>query len=170
MRGVTLYVGTTGTGKTHAALEDLKRIGMPIAVLDLGGSALLMDTPRSKRGNRKRPRWERFSPETKEEYDKVLRDLFRRGNTAILIDDAAALPSQELSKLCRLWRPRNLRVLMTTQHISGDISQAVMACDPLIYAFRTTSPRSLEWLEKWHGVDPAEVHALELGEALELSF
>lgn len=168
MRGVTLYVGTTGAGKTYAALEDLRTIPMRRVILDLGGSRLLSDIPE---GSRKGPESEsRLMPESAEQLDAEFQKVYREGNAALLVDDSSALPAPGLGKLCRLWRPRNLRILITTQHISGDIAQAIQACDPLIYVFRTTSPRSLEWLEKWHGVDPQEVRSLETGEALEVSF
>lgn len=166
MRGVNLYIGTTGTGKTHAALEDLRTYSQPerkVTILDLGGSPLLRDLTQF-------PTWTRYVPETVEEYDRVLDRAYREGNQSILIDDGAALPSRNLPKLCRLWRARNLRILITTQHVSGDIDQAVMACDPLIFAFRTTSPRSLEWLRKWHGIEAWEIGDLELGDAIEISF
>lgn len=169
MRGVTLYVGTTGTGKTHAALADLRETRLRQVVADLGGSSLLAELPMRGAGQ---PGLlgGRYQPETSGDLDALLDRCYRAGNVALLVDDAAALRSKELPRLCRLWRPRNLRILITTQHISGDVEQAIMACDPLIFAFRTTSPRSLEWLEKWHGVQPEEVAALGMGEALELSF
>lgn len=169
MRGVTLYVGTTGTGKTYAALQEMRRLNMPRVILDLGGSSLLAEIPRgaSLRGPLTERRW---TPEKASELEALLDACYRRGNLAILVDDAAALPSKELGRLCRLWRPRNLRILITTQHVSGDVSQAVLACDPLIVAFRTTSPRSLEWLREHFQLEAEEIAGLGLGEAVELSF
>lgn len=169
MHGVNLYIGTTGTGKTFAALEDLRQLKMPRAILDLGGSALLARIPRavSPKALREEGRW---TPETADELEAILDGLYKRGNVAVLVDDAAALRAPMLGKLCRLWRARNLRLFITTQHVSGDVEQAIMACDPLIHAFRTTSPRSLEWLQKWHRVEPEEVARLGVGEALELCF
>lgn len=165
MRGVNLYIGTTGTGKTHAALEDIRAFSphKMVTILDLGGSPLVRDLASI-------PIARKFTPETASEYDRILERVYQEGNQTVLIDDAAALPSKVLPKLCRLWRARNLRILLTTQHVSGDIDQAVMACDPLIFAFRTTSPRSLEWLQRWHNVYPDEIGELELGDAIELSF
>jgi hypothetical protein len=75
-----------------------------------------------------------------------------------------------LAKLCRLWRPRNLRILLTTQHINGDVDQAIQACDPLIYAFRTTSATSLDYFWKRHRITAEELNSQGIGEALELSF
>ncbi len=169
MHGVNLYIGTTGTGKTFAALEDLRQLQMPRAILDLGGSALLAKIPKaaSPKVLREEGRW---TPETAEELEAILDALYKRGNVAILVDDAAALRAPLIGKLCRLWRARNLRLFITTQHVSGDIEQAIMACDPLIHAFRTTSPRSLEWLKKWHELEASEVAQLGMGEALELTF
>jgi hypothetical protein len=180
MRGVTLYVGTTGTGKTHAALDDLRTVEMDRIVLDLGGSALLSEIPTAKDSSRGASEF-RLTPDSAEELDRELQRIYRRGNAAILVDDSSALPTKVLPKLCRLWRPRNLRILITTQHISGDIAQAIQACDPLIYAFRTTSTASLEWLRQWHGVTPEDMKALPMpvrqpdgtwkpGDALEISF
>lgn len=170
MHGITLYVGTTGTGKTHAALEDLRRQPQRKAILDLGGSALLRSIPVTGASRRGLPELARWTPESADELDAVLLRLYREGNCAILVDDMAALPSRELPKLCRLWRARNLRLLLTTQHVSGDIGQRIMACNPLIYAYKTTSPASLDWLEEWHGVEPEELSVLALGECLELAF
>jgi hypothetical protein len=170
LHGVTLYVGAPGTGKTHAALADLRNLKMPTAILDLGGSMLLQSVPLGASPPGSFATERRWTPETADELDALLIAFYKRGNVALLVDDSTAVPSRELSKLCRLWRPRNLRIMLTTQHISGDVSQAIQACDPLIYVYRTTSTRSLEWLKRWHGIEPEEVADLKLGEALEVAF
>ena len=167
-----MYVGTTGTGKTHAALADLRAQPLPRVFLDLGCSKLLESVPQAAPASRKAlPAESRWVPETVEELEAVLENLYKRGNVAILIDDCAALRSPRmLAKACRLWRPRNLRIALTTQHISGDIDQAVMACDPLIFAYRCTSPTSIDWLWDRFRITPEENAALPLGESFELSF
>jgi hypothetical protein len=175
MRGVTLYVGAPGTGKTHAALEDLRTWEGERWVMDLGGSKLLESIPKGPTGAGaglagRFVREQRWTPETPDELDARLRLAYRRGNLALLVDDVAALPSKEVGRLCRLWRPRNIRLLLTTQHVSADVGQVVLACDPTIFAFRTTSPASLDWLWQWHRVTPDELAGLKCGEALELTF
>jgi len=90
----------------------------------------------------------------------------RGGKNAVLLVDEASLwlsnrrCSEELLRVLRTTQHCRSRVLLTTQHFSGDIPQAALACAPDLFLFRTTSPRAIETLSKHFDVNAGQVRNL----------
>jgi hypothetical protein len=89
----------------------------------------------------------------------------------LVIDECAPWANNKtFHNLCRVWRHRNVTLFITTQKIGRDIEQTILACDPTMYVFRLTNPRSLEWVERWHRIPENELRQLEVGQYFMVSF
>lgn len=69
----------------------------------------------------------------------------------------------ETSRLMRVWQHSDISVHLTSQRLE-DIHQDAIACTTKLYAFRTTSPRTLERLQKDFGFNPEEIKVLQRGD------
>ena len=113
----------------------------------------------------------RIIPEDQLEFDSLIRAVDRRGNVVLFIDEVSSwATNREMQRLIRVWRHRKVSILLTTQLVGRDLEQAVQACNPVIYAFRTTAPRTLEWFEKWHRIPHETLRGLNVGEYIRVQF
>lgn len=185
--GLSVYIGTTGTGKTHKALRDalslaaVKRQGL--LIIDSRGAENLATLELSKINSNWRERLYhegriiRIVPETESDFEVAIKTVEKNGNCILFIDEVSTWASNpNLQNLCRVWRHRKVSIFLTTQKIGMDIQQGILACDPVLFVFRTTAPTSLEWLEKWHRIPADTLRNLRMpagdkgGEYFELSF
>jgi len=173
--GIHVYLGTTGIGKTYKALEDLRglhRKGWRCVVIDsarvenfskLERCETLEAVVRRTWGGGK-PCFVAWTPEDTDEFDAFMQAALETGDVAILVDEVSFWSGKNgtriLPKLCRVWRHSRVRLLITCQHVGSDLTQTLLACNPRIFIFRCTAPRSLEWVEKWHGIPLAEARAI----------
>jgi hypothetical protein len=180
-RGVAVYVGAPRTGKTTRALADARAagraLGWPVLVLDLAGA--VGRPPGFQRAANARAVLLRllrereavvWCPDDMDEATALLRALLaaRPARVVLLVDEwsflfghtgHAGAPVRPLVALCRTWRHAQVRVLATTQHLSGDIPAAIWSCAPAWYVHRTTGPHSLQAAVRL-GIDPEAVRGL----------
>jgi DNA helicase HerA-like ATPase len=179
--GLHVYIGTTGSGKTHKAIRDAielagtKRLG--VLVIDSRGANNLREIQELRPG---KELWEqvwnygsirRVVPRDETEFDEIIRRVDQTGQLILVIDECAPWANNKtFHNLCRVWRHRNVTLFITTQKIGRDIEQTILACDPTMYVFRLTNPRSLEWVERWHRIPENELRQLEVGQYFMVSF
>jgi hypothetical protein len=65
-----------------------------------------------------------------------------------------------LERLLRIYRHCDVTIQATTQHFSGDVSQAALSCSPRLFVFRTASTAALDALERHFQLDRATVQGL----------
>lgn len=100
----------------------------------------------------------------------LLRACRQAGHVILLVDASVYLFSARSAvntpvlELLRGHRHAPAWCLFTTQHFSGDIPQALLACSPTLFVFRTAQPAVLDRLEADYGLDPAAVVSLPQGE------
>lgn len=173
--GIHVYIGTTGTGKTHLAIrhaiELARSKSLGVLVIDSRGAQNLKEIPLYREGKDlysdlfNYGKIVRVVPENADEFDRIMKTLDRVGNAVVLIDEVSEWATNlTFNKLCRVWRHRTISFFITTQKIGRDVEQTVLACDPNIYIFRLTNPRSLEWVERWHRLSEAQIKALQVGQ------
>ena len=73
-----------------------------------------------------------------------------------------------LVRMMRSWRHVPANLLLTSQHLTGDVPQAVFSCAPRIFLFRSTALPVLKRLEEHFSLDRGKVRTLEQFEYLEL--
>jgi len=179
--GLNVYIGTTGTGKTHKAIRDAielagqKRLG--VLVIDSRGAENLREIPEFRPGLElyetvyHKGGIARVVPKDEIEFDAIMGVVDRTGRVILMIDEVAAwATSKTLQNLCRVWRHKQVSIFLTTQKIGRDIEQTILACDPQLYLFRVTNPRTLEWCERWHRVTEQRLRALKVGEYYKVTF
>jgi len=179
--GLHIYLGTTGAGKTHKAFEDLKdyhaRTKLGCVVIDSGRAKNFRAFPHEPTlqavvqavwAEKKLAYW---TPRDLDELERFLSASEKAGGIAFLIDEIGFWPgTRELPRVCRVWRHAEVTILVTAQHVGKDLGQVLLGCNPTIYVFRTTAPRSLEWLEDWHELDQQAVRAQSTGVYIEKRF
>lgn len=182
--GIAWYVGAPGTGKTTLALEhagELSRAtGWPVLVLDSTRARQFAGYPHAANVDAAIARLYGqarghavYSPEDVADVEALCRALRAGGRVVLLLDESAFwLSSQagrggELLRLMRGWRHADVRVLLTTQHLSGDVPQEAWACAPRVYVFRQASPAAWALLEKRFQLAPELVRELRVGEFVE---
>lgn len=189
--GICVYVGTTGSGKTYLAWKHLKRLRrrarVPCLLIDSAGAENFQGEPHAKglaevaaQLNDPNKGIVYWTPENVLEVDalfSVLLRLAKEGKATpigIMIDEVSFWTvesrSKELRKLCRLWRHVKVTLLITSQHVSGDLGQVMLACNPLLFLFKTTAPASLKWIEDNHAVTAEEVRAIPERSWVEVRF
>lgn len=168
-KGIGVFVGTTGTGKTYLAWKLLKRLRrrrhIPCLLIDSAGAENFRSEPHARtlqevafQLNDPEKGIVYWTPENVLEVDAFIAQLLllaKQGKgvpIGIMIDEVSFWTvesrSKELRKLCRLWRHVEATLFITSQHVSGDLGQVMLACNPLLFLFQTTSPTSVEWIEK----------------------
>jgi ABC-type taurine transport system ATPase subunit len=114
----------------------------------------------------------RLVPRDREDVEAVARAVIAGRDCNLLVDEAAFWVSAHkgrdsaLLRLLRAWRHARASVLLTTQHLTGDVSQSALSCAPVLFVFRCTSPAVLDRLERDFGVDRRRVAALPRGRFL----
>lgn len=172
--GIHVYLGTTGVGKTFKALaealETSRVTGLSLIVVDSGGAMNFEQLPHSKSlVDVVRSAWGTpgsltvWTPPDDEgkAFDGLMKACQDAGHVILLVDEISFWAhSTRFRTLCRVWRHSHVTLLVTCQNVGTDLAQGLLACNPTLYLFRTTAPRSLEWVLRWHGIDPDEVRAL----------
>lgn len=184
--GLHVYIGTTGTGKTHKAIRDALALSQELKrgllVIDSRGAENLKEIPSfgvfpgSLQKNLplfdhvySQGKVARVVPNNQEEFDLLMKAADRIGNFVIMIDEISSWAANTtFQDLCRVWRHRKISFFLTTQKVGRDVQQTVLACDPTIWAFRVTNPTSLEWFEKYAHVAPETLKGLQVGQFLEI--
>jgi hypothetical protein len=172
--GLYAYVGTTQIGKTYKAIEMLREYHeqskLGALVLDLGGAKNFRSWPHAKTHEEVIQRvWvERglvaYTPSDEEDYEVMLDAIRKAGGIAVLIDEIGLYPrSRQLAQLCRVWAHAGVTLFFTAQHVSADLGQVLLACNPHLFVFKTTSPRSKQWIQDELELDIAAVNAQPLG-------
>jgi hypothetical protein len=173
--GCAWYVGAPQSGKTTLASVHARKwseaLGRPVVVVDSEGTRDFVrvehfDDVRELAGAVwGQGSWAAITPEDVRQVDELAGAVRRGGNVVLLVDEAhywlASARSTGLLRLMRSTQHSRLRVLLTTQHLSGDVPQSALACDPDLFVFRTTSPRSLDVLEKQFRCPASVARALE---------
>lgn len=150
----------------------------PALVIDSGGVAQLAHVPRARSTDDLIRRvWGQrthaaITPADADQVDALARAVLAAGRVNVLVDEAGFWlgstkgKGSPLLRLLRAWRHARANVLLTTQHLSGDVSQAALSCAPTLYVFRCTSAAVLERLERDYGLAPARVRGLQRGSFL----
>jgi hypothetical protein len=175
--GLYVYLGTTQMGKTHKAVNDAlatQRVTLqPLLIVDSQGAKNFRDIPHEQTLDRVIERtWgdEEEAPlvvwtptdEDRDEgdFEKLMGAVREAGHCILLIDEVSFWASSpRLRTLFRVWAHAEVTLLVTAQNVGMDLSQSLLACNPRLFLFRITGPRSLEWGLKWLGLDPVEVRA-----------
>lgn len=177
--GLHVYIGTTGTGKTHKAIRDAITLAgslrQGVLVIDSGGAENLREIPEAMNPNVFGGRTIqsvfasgsiiRMVPKGEADFGEAIRRVDRYGNCVLFIDECAHWAYHaDFLRLCRVWRHRKISLFLTTQKVGRDLEQTVLACDPTLYVFRCTASRTKEYFERWYGLKPDALKALKVGE------
>lgn len=177
--GLHIYIGTTGTGKTHKAIRDCLKTAVQnnqgLLVIDTGGANNLASIPEYTAEQAidlvSRGRIARVVPRDDIVFDTLIQAVDTTGNLVLFIDEVSSWASnRNLQRIIRVWRHRCLSVYLTSQMVGRDLEQAVQACNPHFYVFRTTAPRTLEFWQKWLNIPIDKIRALGVGEYIEATF
>jgi hypothetical protein len=179
------YVGIPGAGKTTLARQHAAELSRaeckPILFLDSAGVSNFEDVPHARsvselcQGIWHRGEHTAYMPRTAEEVEEIVECVSEGGETVFLIDEAAFWLSSSrgrgggLLRLMRAHRHACVHLLLTTQHLSGDVPQEALSCAPDLYVFRCTSPVVLDRLEREYGVDRRQVSCQTRGAFLHLT-
>lgn len=180
--GVAWYVGIPEAGKTTLAahhLADHARLNRrPCLVIDSQGVRNFA-TWRYARdlGELAELVWRdgqhaAFTPRDEADVERVCAALLEAGHVNVLVDEAAFWMNAHtwrkglLGRVMRAHRHCQVRLLLTTQHLSGDVPQGALSCAPDLYVFRCTAAAVLARLEQDYGLQPLEVAALPQGRFL----
>lgn len=186
------YAGCPASGKTieatSQAVELVHRTGRPLLVIDteqVENFAALdraWSVDEALKAVWREGRSVAFTPIIPDpkrptlEVDQLARAARCPGDVVLLVDEASHWLSSslgrggELLNLLRTYRHAGTDVLLTTQHLSGDIPAAALSCSPILTVFRCESPPVLEKLERAWGLDPSLVATLPQFEYLRISF
>lgn len=113
-----------------------------------------------------------YLPSSFEEVDQLARACLDPGEVNVLVDEAHTWLTARrgvdgpLLKLMRAHRHAKVNILLTTQHLTGDIPQEALSCAPRLFVFRCSAPAVLERLKR-EGIDPERVQALPQFEYVE---
>ena len=95
----------------------------------------------------------------------------RPGRTLLAVDDVgvwthSAKVRQELGDLAATWRHARTSLFLSLQHVGTDLSQRIRSCAPLVRIFRVPPSTTREWASEEHGLDPAALGRLPVGECV----
>lgn len=179
--GSAWFIGTSGAGKSSLAaglaVELAGRTCDPLLVVDsedsldeafpnLPVAESVSDAIRLVWGEGRHCRWILEEPAELERVARAARELRR---AVLYIDESSyylhsgTSRKSELLKLIRTHRHRQVWLLFTTQHFSGDVPQAAFGGGPVLYIFQTSTPVALERLKREWRVPPELVESLPAG-------
>lgn len=70
-----------------------------------------------------------------------------RTHLAVFLDEVGTLPkSQALETAFRCWSHRDICLFTTSQKVTKDLGETILACEPVIRLFRFTAPSSIKVL------------------------
>lgn len=183
--GIVIYLGTTGTGKTYSAIQQITALHESTAdrgciVVDSAASPTLAHIPRVPSlevavkeawGGRRMVRWipsDEGEQDSDADFTRLMKAAREGGNIRLLIDEASFwYRNPQLLKLVRVWRASNVTLYFTGQTIGQDFGQGVLGCNPKFYVYRVTAPRTIEFCEQFLHFDRSDLQVLQLGECLE---
>lgn len=184
LKGLVWYLGIPGSGKTSQAIVDCWQRtgnrGVPAIMLDPARVAAMRKVHHAgsvselERRVYREGKHTAITPGSKDVAEAVFALVLKRGKCVLLVDESAEFLQASGSRvsalmlLMRRWRHLEVDVLLTTQHLSGDVSQAALSLNPTLCVFRTTAPRSLEVLERDFGLTKSKVLGLEQFEFVEV--
>lgn len=165
------YVGVPQSGKTTLALAHAAELhratGFPLVVFDSAEVRQLAGVPRVESVDAAvQALWRdrrscSFVPRELRDVDRMCAAI-RGGKEVIALVDEAHVwlsahdgASSELVAIMRATQHARCHLLLTTQHLTGDIPQAALSCAPTLYVFRSTSSAVLKTLERTYGIPPA---------------
>lgn len=177
--GVYAYVGAPQHGKTTLAIREMRELardhGLVPLIVDSRGAANFASTPHASSVRAVcelvwgQARETVYTPRDQKDLDALLRAVRGAKRCALLIDEISAWKfSGELEALLRTWSHAKTAVLVTSQHVTGDLGQKFLACAPHCRVFRSTAPASIEFWMRWKGIDPDRVRTLKVGEFVEI--
>jgi hypothetical protein len=178
--GIGWYSGVPGCGKTTRALLDagelVRALGWPVLIIDSTRATQFLGYPHEATPEAcfaklyGSPRAHAvITPERQEEVEALCRGVRAGKRVVVLVDESAFWFNAstgrqgELLRLMRGWRHAELRLLLTTQHLSGDVPQEAWSCAPRVNVYRQGAPAAFDVLRKRFGIEPEEVAQLEVG-------
>jgi DNA helicase HerA-like ATPase len=175
------FLGVTGGGKTYLANElaraEAARNGFPLLIFDPTHDEKFADVPRAETVHdvvaRVFARGDHCATTIDDELqaDAIFAAVLKCGHVNLIVDEAPDYIHGKKCPLVRILRQhRHLHssVFLTTQHLTGDVPAAAIACGPVLYVFRTTSKPALDRLESEYGLDRERARTLGEGEHVEL--
>lgn len=100
------------------------------------------------------------------DMETIARAVKERRRVVLLVDEASVWLSRStgrgttLLRVMRTARHKGCDVLLTTQHLTGDVPAEAFACAPIVYVGRTTAWPALERLKLQYRLDPDTVQKL----------
>jgi hypothetical protein len=174
------YVGIPRAGKTrlaHAHAVQLARAsGWPVLVVDSQGVGNFSKWPHAPSADAavaeiwRHRRSVAFLPRGGDDVERIARATLSAGHVVLLVDEAAYWLGSTRGKggsmlrLLRAFRHAPAHVLLTTQHLSGDVPQEALSCAPQLHVFRCTAPAVLDRLEREYGLNRHVVAQLPQGQ------
>jgi hypothetical protein len=173
--GVTWEVGQPGCGKTHDAMQLAAKLSVDEGWPVLAVAGVESDSLRTNL----RPATDihqvlhaiasradcYFCPQDLRDADAVFKAVQHVGRFVLIVDEAHMFMSSRSNKapalmaMLRTWRHVPVRIVLTTQHLSGDVPSEAISCAPRFRFFRTTNPRALDKIREL-GVDSEAVSKL----------
>ena len=176
LREVAWIVGCPQSGKTTLAVSLAARLSrerrVPVLVVDSAEVHNLASVPRASIKEAIRACWEsprgnaRLVPRDLREMNRICSVVRAGGNIVLLVDEAnfwlsaQSGVSGDLTRLMRATQHAQVDVILTTQHLTGDVPQVALSCTSALYVFRCTAPRVLQTLEREFGMDRAAIASL----------
>lgn len=173
-------MGVPRAGKTRLAHAHAVRLARanswPVLIIDSQGVGNFKNWPHAVSvEDAKLEIWAKrtscaFIPKSADDVEALVNSVLTAGRVNLLIDEAAYWLSSSrgrggaLVRLLRAYRHAPANVLLTTQHLSGDVPQEALSCAPTLYVFRCTSPAVLDRLEREFGTDRHLVSNLPQGQ------
>lgn len=177
--GLYAYVGQPQHGKTTCAIAEQAELarshGLVPLTIDSLSARNFRSEPHASNARavcelvfgQARPTF--YTPSSQEDFDAVLRACRLGRNVALLIDEISAWRwSEDLSALVRTLAHSNCAVLVTAQHVTGDLGVKFLSCAPKLRIFRSDVPNTLKFWATWRGLDPDKIRNLRVGEKVEI--
>lgn len=164
---LVFIVGVTRSGKTPEAIRRAREAalahGWPLLAIDTARDARLAHLPELPWREALRSVWAldrscRVVPSRSgdgvADVLRILAAVESAGRVVLLFDDAGFWTDDDgrvgkaLRSLCRVYRHRQVHLVLTTQHLSGDVGQVMLAAGPRLVIFKTAATESLKRLRK----------------------
>lgn len=178
--GVRVYVGEPRTGKTYRALADLVELveherarsaprTVGAIVVDSTGASNFADKPHTpSAAHTVATAWHGgiayFTPRDQAEFDALVSaELATPHGVPLLVDEVSYWrigKGTPFDKLARTWRHHVPGLFVTTQRLTGDVTETLLACSPRLSLFRCKIPTEHHRKVRWIGIDPDTVAKL----------
>jgi len=174
--GLYVYLGTTQMGKTYKALADAwatqAATRQPILIIDSQGARNFKEFPHTKTveevvekvwaENPSDPPVVVWTPGDDEEgFDSLMDAAREAGHLLLLVDEVSFWASNpKLRTLFRVWAHAEVTLLVTAQNVGTDLAQPLLACNPRLFLFRVTGPRTVDWALRYLDIPPTLARGL----------